>query len=70
MVRSNFSTALEAAERLSFEEKETLLEVLRHRAVAERRNQIKREIAQSNDEHAAGKSKAVSPAQLMRELLR
>ena len=66
---SDFSDVLEATERLSLEEKETLLEVLRNRTVEERRAQIKREIAEARKEHAAGKSKAGSPEQIMREIL-
>ncbi len=68
MVRSNFNTALEASERLNLDEKEALLEVLRHRASEERRAQIKQDIAQANREHARGQCKPATPAQIMRDL--
>ncbi len=67
---SEFGEVLEATDRLSLEEKETLLEVLRHRTTEERRMQLKREIAESRREFAAGKAKSVTPAQLMREILK
>jgi hypothetical protein len=67
---SVFSDVLESTDRLSLEEKETLLEVLHHRTVEQRRLQIKRELVASRREHAAGKTKPVTAAQLMREILK
>jgi hypothetical protein len=65
---SKFSNVLEATSHLSLEEKETLLEVLRHRTVEERRKQLKREIAGSQREHSAGKTKPASPRRIVRDL--
>jgi hypothetical protein len=65
---SGFSDVLDATERLSLEEKETLLEVLRNRTVAERRAQLQREIAQARHEHAKGRTKPASPRQIIREI--
>jgi hypothetical protein len=72
MVRksSEFSDLLEATGRLTLEEKETLLEVLRHRTIEDRRAQLKREIAQARREHAAGKCRPASPGQIMRDILK
>jgi hypothetical protein len=67
---SKFSSALEATDRLTLEEKETLLEVLHRRTVQERREQLKREIADARREHAAGKSRPASPRRIMRDVLK
>jgi hypothetical protein len=67
---SEFGQVLDATERLSLEEKETLLEVLRRRTIETRRRQLKRDIAESRREEAAGKAKPVTVAQLMREILK
>jgi hypothetical protein len=67
---SQFSDVLEATERLSLEEKETLLEVLHNRTVEERRAQLASEISESKREHAAGRTKAASPKQIMRNILK
>jgi hypothetical protein len=66
---SDFSDVLEATERLSLEEKETLLEVLRHRTAQDRRAVLKREIAAARREYAVGKCIAASPEQIMRDIL-
>ena len=67
---AKFSNVLEATSHLSLEEKETLLEVLRHRTVEERRKQIKQEIAEAKREHTAGKTKAASARRIMKDLVK
>ena len=66
---SQFSDVLEATERLSLEEKETLVDVLRHRTVEQRRQELARDVANARAEHAAGKSKPGSPRRVMRDVL-
>jgi uncharacterized small protein (DUF1192 family) len=67
---SAFSNVLEATDRLSLEEKETLLEVLRNRTVEQRRAQLKQEISRAKRQHANGKSKPTSVRQIMRGILK
>jgi hypothetical protein len=67
---SDFSEAVDATERLSLEEKETLLEILRKRTLEERRAQLKQEIEQSERDYAAGKCRTATPRQIMREILK
>ena len=67
---SEFSDLLAATGRLSLEEKEKLLEVLRKRTVEERRARLKREINRARREHAAGKIKPTSARQIMRDILK
>jgi hypothetical protein len=66
---SDFSEAVDATERLTLEEMETLLEILRKRTVEDRRAQLKREIEQSERECKLGKCRPVTPRQIMREIL-
>ena len=66
---SEFNDVLDASDRLSLEEKEALVEVLRHRTLEERRLQLKKEIEISRREYATGKCKVMSPMQIMREML-
>jgi hypothetical protein len=69
-MKSKFGVVLEATECLNLEEREALVEVLRRRAIEERRAQLKREVAQANAQFAHGKCKPATPAQIMRELLK
>jgi hypothetical protein len=67
---AKFNDVLEATDRLTLDEKETLLEVLRHRTVEERRGQIKREIADARREYASGKAKPTSVRRIVRDILK
>jgi hypothetical protein len=69
-MKSRFGAVLEATESLNLEERQELVEVLRRRAVEERRIQLQQEIAQANAQFAQGKCKPATPAQIMRELLK
>jgi hypothetical protein len=69
-MKSKFGAVLEATESLNLEEREALVEVLRRRTIEERRAQLKREVAQANDQFAKGKCKPATTAQIMRELLK
>lgn len=65
----SFANILDMADSLTLGEKEELIEVLRRRAVEQRRKQIVREVAASEREHRKGKSKAGTPRQIMQEIL-
>ena len=67
---STFGDILEAAERLSLEERESLAEVLRNRTIEERRAGLKRDIAAAKREYAAGKCKPATVSQIMQEILK
>lgn len=64
-----FNDILEAAEHLSLEEKEILLEILQRRFREQRREAIAREIAAARREFAAGECEPLSPEELMKEIL-
>lgn len=67
---SSFSEILEVADHLPLEEKEALIDILRHRATEERRARIVREVDASDREHRSGKSRVGTAAQIMSEILR
>lgn len=67
---SKFGNILEAAERLSLEEQESLVEVLRNRTIEERRARLKKDVAAARREYASGKCKPATASQIMREILK
>jgi hypothetical protein len=67
---SAFSDVVDATERLSLDERQALLEVLRLRTTEERRAQLKKEIAEARREHVVGKCSPASPRQIMRDILK
>jgi hypothetical protein len=64
-----FSEVLEAADRLSLEEKEALIEVLQRRLVDERRDELVQEIAAARKEFQAGHCRESSSEELLKEIL-
>jgi CHASE3 domain sensor protein len=65
-----FAQVVEAADRLTLDEQETLADLLRNRAIASRRRQLAKEVRDAKREHASGKTKPVTAEQLMREIRR
>jgi hypothetical protein len=67
---SAFGDVLEAADRLTLEERESLIEVLQKRAIEDRRAQIEADIRAARREFAAGKCKPVAPGRIVRDMLK
>ncbi len=67
--QSVFGEVLEAADRLSPEDKEALIEVLQRRLLDERREEIAREIAAARREFQAGQCQPATAEDLMKEIL-
>lgn len=65
---STFATLLEAASELSLDEQEDLLETLRRRLSAARREEILAAIKEGRAEFAAGRLKPESPAEIMKRI--
>jgi hypothetical protein len=63
-----FGDVLEAADKLSLEEQEALIEVLHHRLIERRRDELARDIQQANEEFDAGRCRPVTPKELMKEI--
>ncbi len=60
---------LEAADKLSMEEQETLIDVLRRRLAELRRQHIVRDVRESREAFAAGKCQPASPQEILKEIL-
>ena len=64
-----FDKVLEAAGNLTIDEQEALVEIVKRRVAQRRRVQLTREIRSARREFQSGRSRAVSPDELMREIL-
>ena len=64
-----FGEILEAVDKLSLEEQETLADVLHRRLVQRRREELAGEIQQAQQEFQSGQCRPVTPAELMKEIL-
>lgn len=64
-----FEAALEAVDRLSLEEQETVVEILHRRVVERRREELAGEIREAEEEYRAGEAEPRSPQELMDEIL-
>jgi hypothetical protein len=65
----HFGEILEAADQLSVEEQETLLEVLQRRVIEHRRNELASEIEQARHEHEARRCQPATPAEIVKNIL-
>jgi hypothetical protein len=66
---SVFDQALDAVERLTLDEQETLADIVRKRIAERRRQQILEDIHESRRELAEGKAKPATVDEIMREIL-
>jgi hypothetical protein len=64
-----FGDVLEAADKLSPEEQEALIEVLHRRLIERRRDDLARDIQQANEEFEAGRCRPVTHEELIKEIL-
>lgn len=64
-----FAEALEAADRLSLADQEDLVEVLHHRIVEKRREELARDASEAQAEFEAGGCEPRSARELMAEIL-
>lgn len=65
-----FDQVVEAADRLTLEEQETLADLLRRRSAESRRGQLVRDARHARREYVLGKAKPTTPGELMREIRR
>lgn len=66
---SSFGDVLEAADALSPEEQEALVDVLHRRLIESRRLEIAQDIREAQQEYRKGRCRTVRPAELMKEIL-
>ncbi len=65
---ASFGGILEAADHLSVEEQENLLDILRKRLIARRRAELARNVEEAEEEFEAGGCRVVAPDELMAEI--
>ena len=63
-----FQKPLEIIESLPQEQRESLMEIVKHRLIEERRNRLSRSIKEAKEDYRQGKVKRGSVDDLMREL--
>ena len=68
-VAAPFSEVVEAVERLTPDEQETLVSIVQRRLIAQRRRQIVADVESSRDELKAGVCQPTTPDELLREIL-
>ena len=56
---------MESAEELSVEEQETLVSILQHRLVDERRAELVQAVREARQEYKAGRCRAASPTEIV-----
>jgi hypothetical protein len=66
---ATFAEVLEAADMLSLEEQESLLEILHRRVIDKERAELVKDIKEAQKEFKEGKSRPASPDELMKEIL-
>jgi hypothetical protein len=66
---SRFHVVVEAADRLTLEEQETLVTVLNRRLADRRRGELARDIREAQREFARGALRPASPEEIMKEIL-
>ncbi len=64
-----FGEILDAAEQLSIEEQQTLVEVLSRRVVEQRREELALEVQRARQEHQAGHCPPATPEEIVKTLL-
>ena len=67
---ATFAEIVAAADRLSADEQQTLLEILGRRIAQRRRAELVRDVQQAREEFARGESQSASPRQIMDEVSR
>jgi hypothetical protein len=64
-----FGEVLEVVDKLSLEEQEALIEVVRRRVIERRREELAEEVQDAQKEFQAGRCHPVTPDELMAEIL-
>lgn len=65
----SFGEVLEAADKLSMEEQETLIDILHRRMIERRRAELAQDIREAQKEFQEGKFQPVTADKLMKEIL-
>jgi hypothetical protein len=69
MEPTTFSTVLDAADALSLQEQETLIEILRHRIAERNRQRLIKDVQEARRDFAQGQCPEATADEIMREIL-
>ena len=69
MTHISFADILEAAEQLSFEDREDLIRILQNRLREQKRADIITDVKEAQQEFTQGRCQPVTPEELMKEIL-
>ena len=64
----NFSEIVDAADHLSVDEQQTLIEILQRRVAERNRDNLAEDVAEARKEFASGEAQSSSVADIMREI--
>jgi hypothetical protein len=64
-----FEEVLAAADRLSLEEQETIMDILRKRLIDERRKELNKEVHEARKEFQAGQCRKATSEEILKEIL-
>ena len=65
---TTFAEVLEATERLSLEEQETLVDTLHRRTIERRREELAKDVQDARREFNEGRCEATTPSELTKEI--
>jgi hypothetical protein len=65
---SKFGQILESADKLSIDEKESLVSILNHRVAEQRRNELVQAVKEARREFNGGRCRPATTAQIMKKL--
>jgi hypothetical protein len=68
-MQTTFSDVLETIETFSFEEKETLVDILQHRLQESKRQRIVTSVIEARSEYEKGETKVATVDEIMSEIL-
>jgi hypothetical protein len=65
----SFAEVLEAADNLSLDEQETIIDILYRRMIEHRRKELTQEVKEAQKEFQEGRCRPAAPAEIIKEIL-
>ncbi len=69
MAKIGLDSVLDAAEKLSLDEQETLVDILSHRITERRRSELAKDVWDARQEFSDGACRSATPDELMKDIL-
>lgn len=68
MTVETFAEIVDAADKLTVDEQESLINILRRRIAERNRQRVAREVAEARNQHESGQSSSATVADIMKEI--